>query len=273
MEKDRQYWEHVHELYLKGELINLQDISSYTGIKAGKARIIMMNYGLHLLSRGDAMKRACLKKYSVSNVFATQDVKDKIAKTNTERYGAPHTWNSNSKCRETYRQTMIERYGVDNAWKSSKLRDNNMAKTRETTKQHSYETRKRNNTFNTSKPEKRCFEKLLLVFQDTISQYTDERYPYKCDLYVPSRDLFIELNFGWTHGGRPYEDNDECNKIAILWQNKNTRYYKNALYNWTVRDVEKRKCAKHKNLNYMEFFYEEDFDNWLNSITVNKGGN
>ena len=39
---------------------------------------------------------------------------------------------------------------------------------------------------------------------DVKTEYKEERYPYHCDVYIPSKDLFIELNLFFTHGGHPY---------------------------------------------------------------------
>ena len=30
-----------------------------------------------------------------------------------------------------------------------------------------------------------------------------DRYPFACDFYISSLDLFIECNYHWTHGGKP----------------------------------------------------------------------
>ena len=67
--------------------------------------------------------------------------------------------------------------------------------------------------------------------------------------------MYIECNYHWTHGFRPFcaEDN-ECIKLLNKWKEGNTKYYNNAITTWTVRDVQKRKVAKENNLNYKEFW-------------------
>ena len=125
-----------------------------------------------------------------------------------------------------------------------------------------YETKKKNNSFNTSKPEKQLLEKLKLENpgKTILTQYKDElRYPYYCDFYIVEDDLFIELNAHWTHGGKPYDPDDiECQEQLKIWQEKakQSDFYKQAIYNWTVRDVAKMKCAKDNNLNY-KVIYEK----------------
>lgn len=121
-------------------------------------------------------------------------------------------------------------------------------------------TKKKNHSFNSSKIEKRFYQNLCNIYsQNTvIPQYRDERYPFNCDFYIANNDLFIECNFHWTHGGRPYDPNNPtCQAQLKEWQEKaqTSQFYKNAIETWTVRDVEKQKCAKQNNLNY-EAVYE-----------------
>lgn len=122
-----------------------------------------------------------------------------------------------------------------------------------------YETMKRNHTFNTSKPEEEMYKKLCEEYgvENIRRQYKEERYPYACDFYIPSEDLFIELNFHWTHGGMLYEENNpQCQEKLKEWEEKakTSKYYLDAIITWTIRDVNKRRCAKKNNLNYLEIF-------------------
>lgn len=112
-----------------------------------------------------------------------------------------------------------------------------------------------NNSFNRSIPEDRYYEELVKKYgeDDVVRWYSDERYPFVCDFYIPSEDLFIELNKHWTHGGHPFDELnvDDISKLEI-WEElaKSSKYYKNAIYVWTELDVKKSKTAKDKNLNY-----------------------
>ena len=123
-----------------------------------------------------------------------------------------------------------------------------------TTKQ--YLTKKKNNTFNSSKDEELLYEELLKEnrTKTIYRNYRDsERYPFYCDFYIKEDDLFIELNAHWTHGGKPYDPNDEeCQNQLIEWQEKakTSQFYKNAIETWTVRDVKKLQCAQKNKLNY-----------------------
>lgn len=51
---------------------------------------------------------------------------------------------------------------------------------------------KQNKSFNKSISEDQCYNLLKEIFPDIIRQYRDVRYPFNCDFYIPSNDLFIE---------------------------------------------------------------------------------
>ena len=84
-------------------------------------------------------------------------------------------------------------------------------------------------------------------------QYKSKEYPYSCDFYIKSLDLFIELNLHWTHGDHPYNESDSRDvelKESLAEKAKTSEYYRNALYVWTDLDVRKQRIAKENNLNY-----------------------
>lgn len=67
--------------------------------------------------------------------------------------------------------------------------------------------------------------------------------------------MYIECNFSWTHGGHFFNSSSkEDNAVLDYWRSKNSKYYDNAMYTWTVRDVAKRECAKRNHLNYVVFW-------------------
>ena len=60
-----------------------------------------------------------------------------------------------------------------------------------------FDTMKKNNSFNKSKEEEKYYSYLLHLYspEDIVRQYYDkDRYPFHCDFYIKSEDLFIELN-------------------------------------------------------------------------------
>ena len=100
-----------------------------------------------------------------------------------------------------------------------------------------------------------------------MRQYKSEEYPFSCDFYIPEINLYIEFQGNWTHGKQPYDANDtRCQEKLEKWKSKNKKYYENAIYTWTDLDARKRKIAKENNLNWLEFFTLEEFDEWFVSI-------
>ena len=153
------------------------------------------------------------------------------------------------------------KYGVENISQTSKWKDNIKSK-QEDILRKIYQTKRRNNSFHISRPENRIYTMLLEIFPRVIRQYKSERYPWNCDFYVPEKDLFVECNFHWTHGFGPYDPNNQAHQEKIqIWRAKKSKYYNNAVCTWTVRDIEKRELGK--NLNWLEFFSEQEFMNWF----------
>lgn len=139
-------------------------------------------------------------------------------------------------------------------------------------RKNSYATKKKNNSFNISKPEDRTYEKLINKFkkEDVIRQYRDEnRYPFNCDFYIKSMDLFIECNFLWTHGHHPFDESSiEDIKTLEEWKNKSadSKYYQLAIEVWTKRDVLKRQTMIDNKLNYFVAYKEDDINDFLSRI-------
>lgn len=119
--------------------------------------------------------------------------------------------------------------------------------------------KRENGTLSTSSSEDALYG-LLVEYADqhgmtVVRQYRDEkRYPFAVDFYIPERDLFIELNGSWSHGGHWYETDREMDqKVVQTWlkKGKKSKYYRVALETWTQRDVRKREAARQAELNYV----------------------
>lgn len=134
-----------------------------------------------------------------------------------------------------------------------------------------YKTKKKNNSFNSSAGENRFYKRLLTICteDDIVYQYnTDARYPFNCDFYIKSKDLFIELNYNWTHGSKLFESTEQDLQKLTKWQEKalTSNYYKNAIETWTKRDVTKIMTAKENNLKYLVYYSEADTVNLEDDI-------
>lgn len=140
--------------------------------------------------------------------------------------------------------------------------------------QKSYNTKKSHHTFNSSSIENLTYNLLLQIFlkediEHNLKPYKDARYPYNCDFYIKSLDLFIECNYHWTHGKEPFNENkkEHLDKLNV-WKEKakSSKFYQNAIYVWSVLDIRKRQYAMNNNLNWLCFYTIEEFKQWLNSL-------
>lgn len=128
-------------------------------------------------------------------------------------------------------------------------------------KEKRFNTLVKNNSFNKSIPEEKSYILLKEKYPDVLRQYKSTVYPYHCDFYIPSLDLYIECNYHWTHGGHPYDPlNSEDIKKYNKWK---TIYNFKYCETWTIRDVKKRNTAKQNNLNWLEFFSIQELKDWL----------
>lgn len=200
------------------------------------------------------------KRLKYGNNF--ENIKEKSKRTCLEKYGVEN-YSSSLECKEKVKQTCLEKYGVENYSQTNEYKQY-LQKNNNKIQGKIYKTKKKNNTFNTSKIElqlKQYFKNNNIIF---ISQYKDERYPFACDFYFPEKDLFVEIQGSWTHGNKPFNIETDLT-IVQEWLDKNSKYYDNAIETWTVRDVKKRKTAIKNNLNYFEIF-SIDFEYCSNFI-------
>lgn len=121
------------------------------------------------------------------------------------------------------------------------------------------ETKKKNKSFNTSQPEEKYYQLLIEEYgvDDVVRQYRDKRYPFDCDFYIKSKDLFIECNFHWTHGCHPFDSTSATDMEKLkLWENRSkySKFYKQAIYVWTQLDVKKKELATQNHLNYKAIY-------------------
>ena len=214
-----------------------------------------VNYPLQSSDIRNKVIETSMEHYGVKNPMQNEDVQNSVKQTNLERYGAEnpmHNLDIQQKCIDT----IFTRYGVKYPAQNADIMSKILKSKRE------------NGTFNTSKPEETLYDVLCNVFgeNDVIRQHSSDLYPFACDFYIKSRDLYIELNASWTHGGHFYNAEQDVD-IIKNWQSKSVTsvYYENALTVWTVRDVEKRNTAKNNNLNYITFWDNElrDAELWF----------
>ena len=168
-------------------------------------------------------KATCLKEYGVEYAFQAKEVREKIAQTNLDKYGAENIWASEYG-KQKVKETMLKRYGVDHIFKLQSVQDKAqknshtpeaMAKMHENRDyreiaRKTAETKKKNG--NRSKLEiefaKLCKKKDIIY----VEEYSDSRYPFPCDFYLPDLDYFIEIHGSWVHGGHLYNEKIKMTK-------------------------------------------------------------
>ena len=111
--------------------------------------------------------------------------------------------------------------------------------------------------FRSSKSEEQLYVLLCDKFgcNDVVRQYCSDEYQFACDFYIKSRNLYIELNAYYMHGGCWFNDTNELhvNKVNE-WKDSQSQQYSSAIDTWTKRDVAKRLAASQYNLNYIVFW-------------------
>ncbi len=198
----------------------------------------------------EKIKNSVQLRYNVNNVSQLQEIKDKK------------------------KQTCLIKYGITTNLQAEKTKN----KLKSLRKDHNWlhmvnekinETKRRNGTFNTSRPEEYIYERLCEIFttDNVIRQHHTDEYPFDCDFYIIPLNLYIEYQGMWTHNDHPFDETNENDlKIVESWSQKNSTFYNGAIDVWTKKDVLKRNTAKKNNLNWIEFFNLSQFNDWVNQL-------
>ena len=213
-------------------------------------------------------------KYNVNNISQLEFVKRKKIEKSLDKYGCEYVLQS-PEVRRKGKLTSIGRFGVDNYSKSKERSERDNKRFYEL--YNEYMETGIVSKHGVSKVEIEFYKYLVSKFgKDGISyDYMSDQYPFRCDFYIKSLDLYIELNSHWTHGGHPFNESDSNDlKKLELWKSKNNRFYNESIKTWTVRDVRKRSVAEANGLNYIEVFETSmekiiaDFERKLSSFIV-----
>ena len=198
------------------------------------------------------ISQTCINKFGVDSLLKNKEVREKIKQTNIQKYGVDNPL-KNKEIREKIKQTNIQKYGVDNTLKNKEI-----WKKSQDNRQISSKSKLENNFLN--------YLKLKYEPDDIITQYKSKEYPYYCDFYIKSINLYIEIQGHWTHNDHPFDINNLNDQLIMdIWRTKSLsdKYYKNALNTWTIKDVEKRNTAIQNNLNYLEIFGKTDLNKYI----------
>lgn len=221
--------------------------------------------GVHGWSDEQRQKTAktCQERYGASRYLDSDVGKKHIEniKSNPEYRKKMHDIIASNYVQEKTKLTCLKKYGVTSAMMLSETIDK------------VGESKRINKTWSTSQPEEDMYVLLYNKFgkDDVVRQYKCERYPFHCDFYIQSLDLFIELNATWLHGCHWFDSNnkDDLDVLHIFEQKvkDGKHFYDVAINVWTVRDVKKRQVAIDNHLNYVVFWKNDlsDFKEWLNA--------
>lgn len=227
--------------------------------------------------------KACLEKYGVDSVFKVQKFRNQSLDTCIKKYASDKD-DINSivnisqlkYVKDKIKNTCLEKYGVENPMQTQYYKDliSSILSSNEI-QEKIYNTKLLNNSFNISYQEDVCFDLLKEKYSDCIRQYKSELYPFNCDFYIPSLDLYIEYNGSHYHHYHPFDINDdndinELNRLKEKANNSNAHkngkksQYDNIIYTWTILDLKKRNIAQQNNLNYIEFWNINEVKEWIN---------
>ena len=185
-------------------------------------------------------------------------------KTNLARYGIAN--GHGEKAKEKLKQTSLARYGTKNPCQAKEVKqkcDETKFKKHGdkhyTNREKAFETTKKNGMYRT-KLEDRYLDRLKKVYPDIIQHYTSEKYPFECDFYIPSKDLYIELNVFYLHGGHFFDEKnpEDINKLND-WKSRDID-----ITVWTVKDLIKRDFAIRNKLNYVVLWSEKELNDFIN---------
>lgn len=272
------------EEYFKVSIAKIKQWFKIFGIKKDWNKVCECRNKTNLIKYGNSnpfgnkyiqnkIRQTNLKKYGVENPNRLKQIRDKIETTCLKKYGYK-TALMNKKIRAQIETTNFKKYGckapaqnTDVIIKTKKTNHQKYGMDWHTQTQKSiikiYKSKKLHNTFNTSKLEEQVYKLLIEKFKEVKRQYRSEKYPFNCDFYIPSKDLYIECNFHWAHGLKAYEGTKEDLQKIEKWEDKNTKYYNKAIEVWTERDVRKRQTAKKNKLSWIEFFDMKQFNDYI----------
>lgn len=271
--KEAKYGNPTFVNHAKAEQTNLQRYGAKSYTQTQEYKDFLHNLGI--------------EKYNADYPICSKSVMDKIHTTNQERYGQ-NTFAGSKQHLQKVKEVLNDKYGVDYAWQIPEVQEKSKATNQEKYGVDFYtssedfkeklkesdpiriekifKTKAKNGTIASSNVEDLFYKKLLKVFDtsDIIRQYKDVRYPFHCDFYIKSQDLFIELNLTWTHGEHPFTNSEQDKLQLEYWQKRaeTSKYYQDAIKTWTERDVNKLKFAKENNLNYIVFYSMKELNNF-----------
>lgn len=261
------------------EKYGVDNVFQLDSVKQQIKETMIQKYGVDNPQKSDIIKEksknTCLRKYGVTNGGGTKESIKKIKFAIIKKFGNLQNFykysyeKSKETCLRKYGaikynnmpkniETCMSKYGVPYYLQSKERYERNAEFQAKITK-----TKKQNKTWTGSKSEAIIYSCILRKYftkNDIICQYrNDKEYPFNCDFYIKSLNLYIEFQGYWTHGRHPYNDNSIYDqKMLNDWKlkangNQKSSYY-GAIHTWTISDPYKRLIANQNQLNFIEFW-------------------
>ena len=234
--------------------IDSNGLNSYQRGLVNTKKAMLNKYGIDNIFRDkERMKRAYIEKLGVEHPSQLQEVKIKKRNIMLKNFGVDNIF----KRKDIIQQAMINKYGVSNPSQNVLIQNKK------------YETMKKNHSYNTSEKEEKIYKCLVNKFgnNNIVRQYKSKWYPFNCDFYIKSKELYIEYNGHFTHGKEPFDKNNkEHIELLNKWKAQNTKYYDGAIKTWTKTDPLKLETFQKNKLNYKIFYTVEEFNNWYKTI-------
>ena len=119
-------------------------------------------------------------------------------------------------------------------------------------------TRNKHQSHTKSKAEDNFYSKLLFQFkeEDIVRHYVDViKYPFECDFYIKSKDLYIEYQGHQTHGDEPFDlTNLNHTQKLVEYEQKGVD-----MSTWTMRDPKKLKVATTSGIKLLLVYPKNNF--------------
>ena len=217
--------------------------------------------GEYTLSRGSCLAPQARKTFAknMKNIEYKKSIVDKRCETCERNYGVAFPLLSRE-VQMRLKATCLKTYGVDSYSKTDEFKTK-MSDSSAIWVPKMFATKKSKGNLNTS-----CVENYIAnELQGFEREYVSDKYLYHADFYDSDRNLYIEVNAHWTHGGHWYDTFNAFDAKKLMdWQAKSSSYIDKAIKTWTVSDANKRQCARDNKLNYVTFWDSQgsDFDLW-----------
>lgn len=195
---------------------------------------------------GEIYKNSIMEKYNVTNISQCEHIKQKKEQTFMKHFNSKNNFG-----RQEILVKAITNSQTDKAWQ---LRRKSLLKNG---RKSSYEELLAN-----------LLKNKQIKF---ITEYKDDKYPYRCDFYLPDYKLYIEINAHWTHNNHIFDINNEADIQTLSeWKKRASlsKFYEQAIYVWTELDPKKLQIAKQNDLNFIILWNKSDIYNFVNNFPI-----